>query len=120
MRSLALAMLWFACTPEPGRTPTAETGSAAAVSTAKPAAPSAGRDGSEPTGDRVEATTKAGNATAMIQRVGYSVVPPRGEPAPRTTIAAHDAEIVALAATEDERVAISADRHSAIQLWPSL
>jgi hypothetical protein len=35
-------------------------------------------------------------------------------------VAAHDAEIAVLAATEDGRVAASADRHGAMRLWPSL
>lgn len=41
-------------------------------------------------------------------------------PSPGVAVAAHDAEIIALAVTDDDRAAVSADRRGGMRLWPSL
>jgi hypothetical protein len=67
----------------------------------------------------VPAPAPVASGSQAATAVTASVVPRQAAWSDGVTVAAHDAEITVLAATEDGE-AVSADRRGAVRLWPSL
>lgn len=121
MRSLGLALLWIACTPGSGDAPVGATAGsstasapllgAAAVYTATPAAAAISTAVPSLASPAPERASPRVTQSAVLRRVA---------PPPGLVAAAHDVEIAVLAASDDGRVAVSADRNGGMRLWPSL